>query len=83
MGHAPIAHVCNVEQAVHSAEVDEGTEIGNILDDAGPNLTYFQLFHQGIALGGAFRLENYPARHHDIPAALIELDDFEIVGLAE
>src|SRR5438093_1303867 len=36
--HAAIAHVRDVEQSVHAAQIDEGAEVGDVLDDALPHL---------------------------------------------
>src|SRR5205823_6812820 len=33
MRHAPVAHVGDVQQAVHTAQIDEGAEIGDVLHD--------------------------------------------------
>src|SRR6058998_1221450 len=49
--HAAIAHVRDVEQSVHAAEIDEGAEVGDVLDDALSHLAHLQLLHQDIALG--------------------------------
>src|SRR5213082_797889 len=78
-----IAHVGDVEQAVHAAQVDERTEVGDVLDDAFADLTDLQLLHQDVALRLALRLEQHTARHHDVAASLVELDDLEIEALAQ
>src|SRR2546427_2033793 len=46
MRDAAIAHVGDVQQAVHTAQVDEGAEIGDVLDDALPHLADLQLLHR-------------------------------------
>src|SRR5438445_542481 len=48
--HPAIAHVGDVEQAVHAAQVDEGAEVGDVLHDALPRLADLQLLHQDVAL---------------------------------
>src|SRR6185295_4745968 len=83
MGHAAVAHVGDVQQAVHAAEVDEGAEVGDVLDHALPDLVDRQLLHQDVALRLALRLEQHAARHHDVPAPLVQLDDLELEALAE
>ena len=72
-----------MQQTVDAAEVDECTKIGDILDDALANLILGELLHQLFALARSFRLENHAARNHDVAAALVELDDLELVGVAE
>ena len=83
MRHPAVRHVGDVEQAVHAAQVDEGAEVGDVLDDALPHLADRQLLHQVLALVGPLVLQDDPAAHHDVAAALVELDDLEVVGLAQ
>src|SRR6266699_2906600 len=78
MGDAAVAHVGDVEQAVHAAQVDERAEVGDVLHDAFADLTDLQLLHQDVALGLTLRLEQHAARHDDVAATLVELDDLEL-----
>ena len=45
-----VTHVCDVEQAVYAAQIDERAEIGDVLDHALPNLTDLEFLHQVLAL---------------------------------
>src|SRR5882672_9854770 len=81
--HAAVAHIGDVEQAIHAPEVDEGAEVGDVLDDALPHLADLQLFHQHIALGLALGFEQHAATHHDVAAALVQLDDLELEALPQ
>src|SRR5438067_2289845 len=83
MRHAAVAHVGDVQQAVHAAQVDECAEVGDVLDDAFADLADLQLLHQDVALGLALRLEQHATRHDDVAAALIELDDLEVEALTQ
>jgi hypothetical protein len=77
-------HVGDVQQAVHAAEVDERAEVGDVLDDALPDLVDLrELLHQLLALPARSPLEDHAARHDDVAAPLVQLDDLELVGLAE
>ena len=67
----------DVQQAVDAAEVDERTVIGDVLDDAVDHLTLFEVLHQFLALLGAGLFQNRTARHHDVAAAAIHLEDLE------
>src|SRR5882762_117734 len=67
----------DVQQAVDAAEVDERTVIGDVLDDAVDHLALFEVLHQFLALFGAGLFENRAARHHDVAAAAIHLEDLE------
>ena len=74
---APPGDIGDVQQAVDAAEVDERTVIGDVLDDAVDHLTLFEVLHQLLALLGAGLFENRAARHHDVAAAAIHLEDLE------
>ena len=50
MRDAAPRHVGDVEQAVDAAEVDEGAEVGDVLDDALAHLVLGQLLHEVLAL---------------------------------
>src|SRR6202047_4777943 len=73
----PPGDVGDMEQAVDAAEVDERTVIGDVLDDAVDHLTLFEVLHQFLALLGAGLFQHGPARHHDVAAAAIHLEDLE------
>src|SRR5882762_14843 len=83
MRHAAVAHVGDVQQAIHAAQVDEGAEVGDVLDDALPHLIDRQLLHQHVALRLALGFEQHAARDDDVAAAFVELDDLELEALAE
>src|SRR5882672_2471111 len=67
----------DVQEAVDAAEVNERTVIGDVLDHAVDHLTLFEVLHQLLALLGAGLFENRAARHHDVAAAAIHLEDLE------
>src|SRR5205085_2583364 len=67
----------DVQQAVDAAEVYECTVIGDVLDHAVDHLTLFEVLHQLLALLGAGLFQNRAARHHDVAAAAIHLEDLE------
>ena len=83
MAHPAPRHVGDVEQTVEPAQVDERTEVGDVLDRALSDLTNEELFDQRLALLLAFRLENDATRNNNVPATLVELDDLELVDLAD
>ena len=47
-------HVGDMQQAVDTAEIDECTEVGDVLDDALPHLILLELLHQLFALARPF-----------------------------
>ena len=65
------------KQAVDAAEINERTVIGDVLDHAVDHLTLFEVLHQLLALLGAGLFQNRAARHHDVAAAAIHLEDLE------
>src|SRR5690606_20347131 len=71
---------CNVgdmQQAVHTTEIDEGAVIGDILDDAFQRLAFFQRADQlGAGFGAAF-FQNSAAGDNDVAAAAIHFQDLE------
>src|SRR5450432_1353381 len=67
----------DVQQAIDAAEINERTVIGDVLDDAVDDLALFEILHQFLALFGAGLFENRAARHHDVAAAAIHLEDLE------
>src|SRR3546814_4062276 len=66
-----------MEQAVDAAEVDQRTIIGDVLDRAFDDLTFFQVLDQARTLFGARFFEDGAARHDDVAAAAIHLEDLE------
>src|SRR6202161_279635 len=67
----------DVQQAVDAAEVDERTVIGDVLDDAVDDLALFEVLHQFLALLGSGLFQHGTARHHDVAAAAVHLEDLE------
>src|SRR5216683_1962368 len=74
---APPGDVGDVQQAVDPAQIDEGTVIGDVLDDAGEDLALLEAGDQLGALLGAALLEDSPARHDDVAARAVHLEDLE------
>jgi hypothetical protein len=83
MRDASPRHVGDVQQAVDTAQVDESAEIGDVLHHAHAHLILLQLLHQLLALAGAFGFQDHAARHDDVAAALVELDDLEFELLSQ
>src|SRR3954469_6647649 len=73
----PPGDIGDVKQAIDAAEINERTVIGDVLDHAVDHLTFFEVLHQLLALLGAGLFENRAARHHDVAAAAVHLEDLE------
>ena len=82
VGDSAPAHIRDVQQAVHTAEIDECTEVRNVLDGALTQLTDFHFLEEGSSAVLAGFFQQFAAGNHDVPAILVDLQDLEIVFLA-
>ena len=62
MGDSSPAHVRDMKQPVHALKVNEGTEIGDVLDDSAPNFLRPKLVKQLRPLLGSGLLEDFATR---------------------
>ena len=69
--------VGDVQQAVDAAEVNERTVIGDVLDHAVDDLAFLELLDDFGALLSTALFEDRTARHDDVAAALVHLQDLE------
>ncbi len=76
-------HVRDVQQTVDAVEVDERTEVGEVLDRALDGLAGLDRLEEGLALFGALLLDQFAAAEHHVLAVVVELDDFEVVRVAD
>src|SRR4029077_6637710 len=74
---APPGDIGHMQQAVDAAEIDEGAVIGDVLDDAVEDLPFLEAGDQLRALLGAALLEHGAARHDDVTARAVHLQDLE------
>src|ERR1035437_6823338 len=72
----------NVQQAIDTAEVDECTVVGDVLDDTLDDAAFLEVGQQRFALFTNTGFENGTTGNNDVVALAIELDDLEFVGLA-
>src|SRR3546814_3617368 len=77
MADAAIAHVGDMEQAVDAAEIDERAIIGDVLDHAVDDLAFGKRLDEARTLLGAGFLEHGAARHDDVAAAAVHLQQLE------
>ena len=83
MPDAAPAHVRDVQQAVNAVQVNERAEIGDVLDRALADVAGHHLGEQLGAFLGAFLLDEFAARQHDVLPVLVDFDDLEVVGVAD
>src|SRR5262249_3567755 len=81
MVDAPPRDIGDVQQPVDAAEIDERTVVGDVLDHAVDDLALLEVLHQLLALLGAGLFEHGAARHHDVAAPAIHLEDLERLRL--
>ena len=73
----------DVQQTIDAAQIDERAVIGDVLDDAGEDLAFLQRSDQLRARFGAALFEHGAARHDDVAARAIHLEDLERLRRAE
>ncbi len=83
MANAAPAHVGDVKQAVHTAQVDKRAEVSDVLDHALADLPNGELGLETLPLDGAIFFEQHATRNNDVPAPLVQLDDLELVAVAD
>ena len=83
MADAAPAHVGDVQQAVDAVEVDECAEVGDILDGALADVARGHFREELLAALGAFLLDQFAARQDDVLALLVDLNDLELVSVAD
>ena len=66
-----------MEQAVDAAEIHEGAVVGDVLDHAVDDLALGEALDQARALLGAGLFEHRTARHDDVAALAIHLEDLK------
>src|SRR5882724_11037511 len=83
MSEASPAHVCDVEQAVEAAQIDERTVVGQVLHRAVHHRALFEVLERLAAELGLLLVEDLFARDHDVAALLVQLYDpyFQLLAL--
>ena len=74
--------VRDVEETVDAAEVDEGTVVGDVLDDALDDGAFLERFKELGAFFAHVGFNNSAAGNDDVVALAVELDNLEFEGLA-
>src|SRR3954447_6664265 len=83
MAETAPGHVGDVEQPIHAIEVDERAEIGQVFDGAADPVAYFDALEEFLPLFAALLLNQFAPAENDIAAIVVNLDDFEIVSVAD
>src|SRR5262249_8559550 len=83
MSEPPPRHICDMQQTIHAIQIDERTEIGDVLDGAGYAVSDIDALHEFLAVFASLLLDDLASAEHDVFAVVVELDDFEIVRVAD
>ena len=76
-------HVGDVEESVHALEIDERTEVGDVLDRADDLVADLDGLEECLALLGALGFDDFAAGENDVLALVVDLDDFELVDVSD
>src|SRR5439155_26047393 len=83
VGDAAPAHVGDVQEAVDAAQVDEGAELGDVLDDALADLARLDLGQQLLLHLLALVFQELAAGDDDVAAGLVDLEDLALDGAVD
>ncbi len=76
-------HVGDVQQPIHPIEIDECAEVSDVFHSASYAVAHVNAFHELLALFASLLLDYFAPAQHDVFAIVIELNDFEIVRVAD
>src|SRR5262249_8584535 len=77
------AHVGDVQEAVEAAQVHEGAELGDVLDDTLADLARLDLGQKLRPQRRAALLDEHAAANHDVAPLAVDLHDLALDGLAD
>src|SRR5215831_7080364 len=83
MPEAAPSHICDVEQTIHSIEVNECAEIGQILNVTLNNIADLHAFEELLTFLAALLFDQFAPAQHDVLSVVINFDDFEVVSVAD
>ncbi len=78
MADAFPAHVGDVQQTVDTAQVDERTEVGDVLDDTVSQLANFQFAQQVFAIFFSLLFDQRAAADDNIATCFVDLEHFAL-----
>src|SRR5699024_4154116 len=81
MANTTPGHVRDMQQPIDAAQIDKGTVIGDVFDNALEYQPFFERFKQALALFAHAFFEHGTTRQHNVVTFAIQLDDLEFDGL--
>ena len=82
MSESAPGHIGDVQQAIHTIEINECAEVGDVFHGADDAVAHVHAFHEFLSLFAALLLDHFAPAEHNVFAVVIELNDLEIVGVA-
>src|SRR6478735_1086450 len=83
MAKAAPGHISDVQKTVHTSQVDEGTEIREVLDRTRNGIADFDTFEEFLPLLAALLLNQFAPAQDNVFPVVVNLDDLEVVGIAD
>ncbi len=83
MANAFPAHIGDVQQTIDTAQVDERTEVGDVLDDTFAELANFQFRQQMFAIFFALLFDQRTTADDDIATGFVDLEHFALNDAAD
>ncbi len=83
MTDAAPRNICDVQQTIYATEVDEGTEVGHILDDTFQYLAFLEVVEDQLALRLEVFLDQYLVRNHNVVVGVVDFHHFHFHALAD
>ena len=77
------AHVGDVKETVHTVEIDERTEIGDVLDHALAGLTRLDRFEERATLLSTLFFDQLATGKNDILPLHVDFQNLKVVSLAD
>ena len=71
-----------MQQAIHAIEIDKCAEVGEVFHGTGDAVAHVHALHEFLPLLAAFLLDHFTPAENDVFAVVIELNNFEIVRVA-
>src|SRR5439155_10324696 len=83
MSNPAPGHICDMEQTIETVEINKCAEIGDILNRTFANVARYHFIEQFLPALIPFLLDEFAAGKNDVLPILIDLDDLEIVAIAD
>src|SRR4029077_12100754 len=83
MSQATPRYVGHVQQTIHAVEINKRAEVREVFHGAKYAIAEVHVFHEFLALFAPLFFDHLAPAEHDVLSVVIELNDFEVVGVAD